>query len=62
LPKLYDIEEVMDAFRGAGFDASAARLAMRFVPAGGHGHHGRGQLVDWLDYYYDHKLLLRFSR
>ncbi|HEX4540562.1 MAG TPA: methyltransferase domain-containing protein [Acidimicrobiales bacterium] len=62
LPKLYDIDEVVAAFRGAGFDVSAARLAMRFVPAGGHGHHGRGQLVDWLDYYYDHKLLLRFSR
>ena len=62
LPKLYDIDEVVATFRGVGFDASVARLAMGFVPAGGHGHHGRGQLLDWLDYYYDHKLLLRFSR
>jgi SAM-dependent methyltransferase len=62
LPKLYDIDEVVATFHGAGFDASAARLAMRFVPAGGHGHHGRSGLLDWLDYYYDHKLLLRFGR
>jgi SAM-dependent methyltransferase len=62
LPKLYDIDEVVAAFRGVGFDASAARLAMRFVPAGGHGHHGRSSLLDWLDYYYDQKLLLRFGR
>ncbi|HEY1636431.1 MAG TPA: class I SAM-dependent methyltransferase [Acidimicrobiales bacterium] len=62
LPKLYDIDEVVAIFRGVGFDASAARLAMRFVPADGHGHHGGSHLVDWLDYYYDQKLLLRFSR
>ena len=62
LPKLYDVDEVVAAFRGVGFDASAARLAMGFVPAVGHGHHGRGHLLDWLDYYHDQKLLLRFSR
>jgi SAM-dependent methyltransferase len=62
LPKLYDIDEVVATFRGVGFDASAARLAMRFVPAGGHGHHGSNRLLDWLDYYSDQKLLLRFGR
>jgi SAM-dependent methyltransferase len=62
LPELYDIDDVVGTFRGAGFESSAARLAMRFVPAGGHGHHDRSQLLDWLDYYYDQKLLLRFSR
>jgi hypothetical protein len=35
---------------------------MRFVPAGGHGHHGSNRLLDWLDYYSDQKLLLRFGR
>jgi hypothetical protein len=32
------------------------------VPAAGHHGHGRGRLLDWLDYYYDQKLLLRFTR
>jgi SAM-dependent methyltransferase len=62
LPELYDIDDVVGTFRGAGFEASAARLAMRFVPAGGHGHHDRSKLLDWLEYYHDQKLLLRFSR
>ncbi len=61
LPRLYDIEEVVAAFQAAGFEAAASRLAMRFVPAVGHEHH-LGRLLDWLDYYYEQKLLLRFSR
>ena len=62
LPALYDIDDVVATFRGAGFDAYAARLAMGFVPASGHGHDNRSRLLDWLDYYYDQKLLLRFGR
>jgi SAM-dependent methyltransferase len=62
LPELRDIDDVMDTFRAAGFEASAARLAMQFVPTGDHSHRDRSQLVDWLDYYYDQKLLLRFGR
>jgi SAM-dependent methyltransferase len=62
MPELYDIDEVVAVFKAAGFDAAAARLAMRFVPSGGREHRGRGRLLDWLDYYYDQKLLLRFSR
>jgi SAM-dependent methyltransferase len=62
LPQLYDIDDVVDTFSRVGFDASLARLAMRFVPAADHGHHHPSQLLDWLDYYYDQKLLLRFSR
>jgi SAM-dependent methyltransferase len=62
LPKLYDVDDVVATFRAVGFDASAGRLAMRFVPADGHGHHDQSHLLDWLDYYYDQKLLLRFSR
>jgi SAM-dependent methyltransferase len=62
LPKLYGVDEVVGIFETVGFDASAARLAIRFVPTAGHGHHSGGRLLDWLDYYYDQKLLLRFSR
>ena len=62
LPALYDIDYVVDVFEAAGYEAAVSRLAMGFVPNAGHGHHERGRLLDWLDYYYDQKLLLRFSR
>ena len=62
LPPLNDIDDVITVFEGAGFEAAAARLAVRFVPAAGHHGHDRGRLLDWLDYYYDQKLLLRFTR
>lgn len=62
LPQLYDIEEVVEAFERAGFDAAAGRLAIRFVPTAGHGHHERGRLLDWLSYYCDEKVMLRFAR
>jgi SAM-dependent methyltransferase len=60
MPELYAIDDVVARFKAAGFEAAASRLAMRFVPAVGHLHDRR--LLDWLDYYYDQKLLLRFSR
>jgi hypothetical protein len=59
---LYDIHDVVGVFEAAGFDVGAARLAMRFVPARGRHHDHRGRLLDWLSYYYDEKLLLRFAR
>ncbi len=62
LPKLYGIDEVIAVFGAAGFDAAASRLAMRFVPAVGHGHHDPSRLLEWIDYYYEQKLMLRFSR
>jgi SAM-dependent methyltransferase len=61
LPRLHDIDDVVATFRDAGFDASVARLAIGFVPTLGH-HHERHNLSDWLDYYSDQKLLLRFAR
>jgi SAM-dependent methyltransferase len=60
LPPLRTVDEVVTVFEQAGFDAHASRLAIRFVPARGHGHSRGGPLLDWLDYYYDQKLLLRF--
>jgi SAM-dependent methyltransferase len=62
LPALNDIDDVVSVFEAVGFEAAAARLAFRFVPAAGHHGHDRGRLLEWLDYYYDQKLLLRFTR
>jgi SAM-dependent methyltransferase len=62
LPALNDIDGVASVFEAVGFEAAAARLAVRFVPAAGHHGHDRGRLLEWLDYYYDQKLLLRFTR
>jgi SAM-dependent methyltransferase len=62
LPALNDIDDMVSVFEAVGFEAAAARLAVRFVPAAGHHGHDRGRLLEWLDYYYDQKLLLRFTR
>jgi SAM-dependent methyltransferase len=62
LPPLYDVDDVIATFRRAGFEASVARLAIRFVPSTGRGHDHEGRSLDWLAYYHDHKLLLRFTR
>jgi SAM-dependent methyltransferase len=61
MPTLYDIDDVVTTFRHAGFAASLARLNIRFVPVVGHGQDERRPL-DWLAYYYDDKVLLRFAR
>jgi SAM-dependent methyltransferase len=64
LPKLYDLDEVVEVFEGAGFDVSVAQLRVRFVPVSAHrgGHEHRRDLMDWLDYYRRDKVLLRFTR
>jgi SAM-dependent methyltransferase len=62
LPPLYDIDEVIATFRRSGFEASVARLALRFVPVTSGGQDHEGRCLDWLAYYYDQKLLLRFAR
>ena len=62
MPPLYDIDDVIATFQRAGIDASVARLAIRFVPIEGRGHNHETRSVDWLAYYHDHKLLLRFTR
>jgi SAM-dependent methyltransferase len=62
LPELNGVDAVVAVFQAAGFDAAASRLAVRFVPAEDHGRHDGRRLLEWLDYYYDQKLLLRFSR
>jgi SAM-dependent methyltransferase len=70
LPELYDVDAVAAVFHEAGFEVATARLAVRFIPAlrGHHtaaaaAHHARSiGLLDWLDYFYDDKLLFRFRR
>ena len=64
LPQLYDLDDVVEVFDGAGFDVSVARLQLRFVPVSGArgGHQHRRGLMDWLDYYGRDKLLFRFTR
>jgi SAM-dependent methyltransferase len=62
LPPLYDIDDVIATFRRAGFDASVARLAIGFVPVSSSRLREAGRALDWLTYYRDHKLLLRFTR
>jgi SAM-dependent methyltransferase len=66
LPRIYDLDEVVSIFEGAGFEASAARLKLGFVPLSAHrSDHGglpAHGVMEWLDYYSHDKLLLRFSR
>lgn len=62
LPPLPDVDDVIATFRRAGFDASTARLAVRFVPVTSSDPEQEGRYLDWLAYYYDQKLLLRFAR
>jgi SAM-dependent methyltransferase len=61
LPPLYDVDDVITTFLDKGFEASAARLNIGFVPITGLGHHSAGSAIDWLNYYSDQKLLLRFT-
>ena len=71
LPKLYDIDEIAAVFGAAGFEVAGARLKVGFVPASGHGSRDRAEappaaaapeLLRWIEYYNDHKLLLRCRR
>jgi SAM-dependent methyltransferase len=61
LPRLYDLDEVVSDFHAVGFDAAVARLAVRFIPTGGR-HHEHGRVLDWVNYFSDQKVLLRFGR
>jgi len=58
LPALYDIDDVVVSFAAAGYEAAASRLNLGFIPTAGH----VPGLLEWLDYYNETKLLLRFTR
>jgi SAM-dependent methyltransferase len=68
LPGLYTVDEVVRVFGAAGFHVAAARLNIGFVPAPSvsstvarPGHTSPDRL-GWLEYYNDHKLLMRCTR
>ena len=64
LPRLYDLDEVAGVFEDAGFSVSVTNLKLGFVPVSAHrhGHDQRRDLLAWLDYYAQEKVLLRFTR
>ena len=63
LPKLYSIDEVAGVSGAAGFEVGAARLKIGFVPASGHDSTDpQPDLWRWIEYYNDHKLLMRCTR
>jgi SAM-dependent methyltransferase len=58
-PRVYSIEDVLDAFRRAGFEPHVGRLRVRFVP--GWAIEGK-DLDKTLDYYDRHKMIFKFRR
>lgn len=63
MPPLRHVDDVADAFEGAGFTVAVARLRLGFVPIDAHrdGSDAR-DLADWLAYYHEDKHLFRFAR
>jgi SAM-dependent methyltransferase len=71
LPRLYSIDEVAAVFIASGFEVAAARLEIGFIPALGHTSAERAaespmssapELMRRIEYYNEHKLLLRCRR
>jgi SAM-dependent methyltransferase len=70
LPKLYAIDEVAGVFGSGGFEVAGARLKIGFVPVASaaptvgrtSADTARPELLRSLEYYNDHKLLMRFRR
>ncbi|KAA8957731.1 bifunctional 2-polyprenyl-6-hydroxyphenol methylase/3-demethylubiquinol 3-O-methyltransferase UbiG [Mycobacterium sp.] len=61
LPPLYQLDQVTQWFSDAGFRVAAGRLRIGFVPFAA-GHLDESRLLDVLDYYYNRKIVFRFSR
>jgi SAM-dependent methyltransferase len=58
LPPLHALDDVIASFTEVGFEAAVARLNVRFIPASSHAT----SFPAGLDYFYDHKVVLRFAR
>jgi SAM-dependent methyltransferase len=58
LPALYALDDVIASFATVGFEAAVARLKVGFVPASSHA----ASFPASLEYYYDHKVILRFAK
>jgi SAM-dependent methyltransferase len=62
LPKLSTIDEVVGVFGVAGFEVAGARLKVGFVPVARSPDAAPSDLLRWLEYYNDQKVLLRCTR
>ncbi|HTX12938.1 MAG TPA: class I SAM-dependent methyltransferase [Solirubrobacteraceae bacterium] len=58
LPPLYSLDDVVRAFTAAGFRAAASRLKIGFVPLSDHAP----SFPSGLEYFYEHKVMLRFQK
>jgi hypothetical protein len=58
LPALYALDDVIGSFAAIGFEAAVARLQVGFIPASGHAT----SFPASLEYFYDHKVMLRFRK
>jgi SAM-dependent methyltransferase len=58
LPPLHALDDVIASFTEVGFEAAVARLNVRFIPASS----PATSFPAGLDYFYDHKVVLRFAR
>jgi SAM-dependent methyltransferase len=58
LPPLHEVDRVVTSFAAAGFGVAVSRLDIGFIPVAGQ----PPKVMEWLDYYYDKKLFLRFTR
>jgi hypothetical protein len=58
LPRLRSLDDAIEAFTTLGFQAAAARLRVGFVPYSGHAP----SFPSGLDYFYEHKVMLRFAK
>lgn len=58
MPPLYSLDEVVRAFTAAGFRAAASRLKIGFVPLSEHAP----SFPSGLEYFYEHKVMLRFQK
>ena len=59
MPPIYSLSEVSRVFDEAGFDVAIGRIAFDFIPTEGH---LEPDLLTWVTYYCDTKLLFRFTR
>ena len=59
LPPLYALDDVTAAFETVGFEAAVSRLKVGFIPAS---RDHAPSFPAGLDYFYEHKVMLRFTR
>jgi SAM-dependent methyltransferase len=59
LPPLYTLDEVTAAFASVGFEAAVSRLKVGFIPAS---RDHAPSFPAGLDYFYEHKVMLRFTK